>query len=176
MEKKEPTPENLGRQKKEPNLLESFKKTCSAEGRETDSTMSETKPGYAERTIRSLKDTLYSYMVERLRIRVHSQKVSVRHDPEFRKNCPRDLMPRNVKNFDFLSILYSKPLREYRKPKFKTGDRLRISRYDLPFKKDYQPQFIQEIFENVAISSTKPTTYTKRMSRMRLSVVIFLKT
>ena len=41
----------------------------------------------------------------------------------------------HFKNCDFMSILYSKPLREYKKPKFGIGNRIRISKYDLPFKK-----------------------------------------
>ena len=35
---------------------------------------------------------------------------------------------KNVKNSDFLSILYSKPLRESKKPKFKIGDGVPISK------------------------------------------------
>ena len=54
---------------------------------------------------------------------------------------------------NFLSSLYSKPMREYRKPKFKIGDEVRISKYDLTFIKGYKPQFTQEAFEIVAISS-----------------------
>ena len=63
-------------------------------------------------------------------------------------------------NSDFLSILYSKPLREFRKPQFKIGDRVGISKYDLPFRKGYKPHFTQEVFEIVAISCRKPPTYT----------------
>ena len=48
------------------------------------------------------------------------------------------------------NILYSKPLREIRKRKFRNGDRVRISETDLPFRKF---QFTQEDFEIVAISS-----------------------
>ena len=36
-----------------------------------------------------------------------------------RKNCSIDLIPKNVKNSEFLSILYNKPLREFRKPQLK---------------------------------------------------------
>ena len=39
-----------------------FKKFCAAEGIQIYSTMSETKAAFAERTIRSLKNTLYRYM------------------------------------------------------------------------------------------------------------------
>ena len=49
------------------------------------------------------------------------------------------MIPKNVKNSDFLSILYSKPLREFRKPKTEIGDRVRISKYDLPLRKGNKP-------------------------------------
>ena len=55
------------------------------------------------------------------------------------------MKPNHVKNSDFMSILYSKPLREYKKPKFGIGDIVRISKYDLPFRKGYKPQFTPEI-------------------------------
>ena len=77
-----------------------------------------------------------------------------------RRNCPIDLIQKNVRNSDFLSILYSKPLREFRKPKFKVGDRVGISKYDLHFRKVDKPQFTKEVFEIAAISSRKPSTYT----------------
>ena len=93
-----------------------------------------------------------------------------------RTNCSIDLIPINVRNSDFLSNLYSKPLREVRKPQFKIGDRVRISKYDLPFTKGYSPQFTQKVFEIVAISSRKHPTYTqKRMNKMKLSEVNFIK-
>ena len=59
-----------------------------------------------------------------------------------------------------MSILYSKPLREYKKPTFKIGDRVRISKYDLPFRKSYKPHFTREVFENEANATTKSPTYT----------------
>ena len=59
-----------------------------------------------------------------------------------------------------MCFLYSKPLREFKKPAFKIGDRVRISRYDLPFRKGYKPQFTGEFFEIVAIATRKPPTYT----------------
>ena len=47
-------------------------------------------------------------------------------------------MPKSVKISIFLSSLYSKPLQEYKKSKFKIGDRVGISKYDLPFSKCYK--------------------------------------
>ena len=70
------------------------------------------------------------------------------------------MRPKTVKNCDFMSILHKKPLREFKKPVFKIGDRVRISKYDLPSRKGYKPQFTPEVFEIVAIASKKPPTYT----------------
>ena len=103
------------------------------------STMSETKAEFAERTIRSLKNFLYRYMEN------HGYKYIYKLPRlvttlNSRKNCSIDLKPRGVKISDFLSILYNTLLREYRKPKFKNGDKVDISKYDLPFRKGYKSQ------------------------------------
>ena len=71
-----------------------------------------------------------------------------------------DMKPNLVKNSDFMSVLYSKPLRENRKPKVGIGDRVCISKNGLPFRKCYISQFTQKIFEIVAIATKKPPTYT----------------
>ena len=76
------------------------------------------------------------------------------------RNSPINMTPNTVKNCDFMSPLYSKPLREFKKPSFKVGDRVRISKNDLPFRKGYKPQFTREVFEIVAIAKRKPPTYT----------------
>ena len=70
-----------------------------------------------------------------------------------RKNCSIDLTAKNIKDSDFLSILYSKLLWDFMKPKFKIGDRMRISKYDVNFRKGYKPQYKKEVFEIVAIFS-----------------------
>ena len=59
-----------------------------------------------------------------------------------------------------MSLLYSKPLREFKKPAFKIGDRVRISKYDLPFRKGYRPQFTREAFDIVAFVTRNPPKYT----------------
>ena len=135
-----------------------FKKLCKAEGIQIYSTMRETKAAFAERTIRSLKNILYRYMENNGYKYFHklTQFVTTLNS---RRNCSIDLITKNVKNSDFLSLLYGKPLWEFRKPQFKIGDRVRISKYDLPFRKGYKPQFTQEVSEIVAISSRKPPTY-----------------
>ena len=121
--------------------------------------MSETKAAFAERTIRSLKNLLYRYMEDNGYKYIHklTQFVTTLNS---RRNCSIDLIPKILGNSDFLSLLYSKPLREFMKPKFKVGDRVRISKYDLPFRKGCKPPFTKEVFKIVAFSSTKPPTYT----------------
>ena len=84
------------------------------------------------------------------------------------------MRPNTVKNCDFMSILYSKPLREYKKPTFKTGDRVRISKYDLPFCKGYKPQFTREICEIVALATRKPPTYTIKRSNTKILKAKFI--
>ena len=102
--------------------------------------MSGPKATFAERTIRSLKNILHRYVEDFGYKYIHEL-------PQFittlnsKPNSSIDMRPNTVKNCDFMSILYSKPLREYKKPTFKTGKRVRISKYDLPYRKGYKPQF-----------------------------------
>ena len=123
--------------------------------------MSETKAAFAERTIRSLKNIFYRYLEDNGYKYIHrlNQFVTTLNS---RRNCSIDLIPMNKKNSDFLSILYSKKLQEFRKLQFKIGERVRNSKYDLPFRKGYKSQFTQEVFEIVEISSRKPPTYTMK--------------
>ena len=144
---------------KETEFARAFKKFCNAEGIQVYSTMSETKDAFAERTIRSLKNILYRYMEDFVYKYIHKL-------PQFittlnsRRNSSIDMRPNTVKKCDFMSILYSKPLQKFKKPTFKIGDRVRNSRYDLPFRKCYKPQFTREVFDIVAIATRKPPTYT----------------
>ena len=71
-----------------------------------------------------------------------------------------DMGPNTVKKCYFMSILHSKLLREHKKPTFKTGNRVRISKYDLLFRKGYKPQFTREVSEIVALATRRPPKYT----------------
>ena len=81
-----------------------FKKPCKAEGKQIKSTMSKTKPAFAERTIESLKNKLYRYMEDYGYKYLHKLYPFVR-TPICRKNCSIDLIPENIKISDFLSVL-----------------------------------------------------------------------
>ena len=155
-------------------LAGELKKVCKAEGLQIYSTMSETKAAFAERTKRSLKIILYRYMEDNGYKYIHKLTQFVK-TINSRRNCSIDLIPKNVRNSEFLSILYSKPLRELRKPKFKVGDRIRISKYDLSFRRRYKPQFTKKVFEIVTLSSKKPPTYTTKDEKMSLSAVNFIR-
>ena len=86
------------------------------------------------------------------------------------------LHSKDFQEVDFLFVLYSKPQREFRKPKFKIGDIVRISKYDLPFRKGYKQQFTRGVFEIVAISPGKPRQHTQwRMNRMTFHVANFIR-
>ena len=127
--------------------------------------MSETKAAFAKRTIRSPKNILYRYMEDYGYKYIHKlpQYIATMNS---RTNRSIDMKPNHVQNYDFMSILYSKPLREYKKPDFVIGDRVRISKYDLPFRKGYKPQFTQGIFEIVTIATKKTSNiYNQRRTR-----------
>ena len=136
-----------------------FKEFCADERIQVYSTLSETKAAFAERTIRSLKKILYRYMEDFGCKYIHKL-------PHFittlnsRTNSSIDMRPNTVKNCDFMSNHYSKPLRYFKKPAFNIGDRVRISKYDLLFRKGHKPQFPREVSEIVAIATRKPPTYT----------------
>ena len=136
-----------------------FKKFCAAEGIQVYPTMSETKAAFAERTIRSLKNILYRYMEDFGYKYIHKLRQFIT-TLNSRRNSSIDMRPNTVKNCDPMSILYSKPSRDFKKPTLKLGDRVRITTYDLPFRKGYKPQFTREVFEIVATATKKPTTYT----------------
>ena len=75
--------------------------------------MSETKAAFAERTLRSLKSILYRYM-EDFGYKCIHKLAQVITNLNSRRNNSRDMRPNTVKKCDFMSILYSKPLREFK--------------------------------------------------------------
>ena len=57
-----------------------------------------------------------------------------------------------------MDVLYNKPFRDFNKPKFKVGYRVRNSKQDLMFRKGYKPQFTNDLFKNVVLGTQKSPT------------------
>ena len=136
--------------------------------------MSETKAAFAELTIRSLKNILYRYM-EDIGYKYIHKLIQFITTLNSRRNSSIDMRPNTVENCDFMSILYSRLLREFKKPTFKIADRVRTSKYDLPFRKRYKPQFSRDVFEIVAIATKKPPTYTIKDEQRGLFKAKFIR-
>ena len=141
------------------NFAAEFQKLCKAEGIRSYSTMSETKAAFAERTIRSLKNIFYRYMED------NSYKYILKLTRfvttlNSGRNCSTVLIPKNVKNSDFLSILYSKPLREFENSSRKLETELATRSMIHLSRSVISHSFPRDVFKTVAISSRKPPTYT----------------
>ena len=141
-------------------LAGKFKNLSKAEGIQCHSTMSEAKA--AERTMRSRKKILYHYMEDNGYYKYSHKLIQFVTTLNSRRNCSKDLIliPKNVEKFRLFLHSVQQTTRRIRKPQFKIGDRVRISKYDLPFRKSYKPKFTRDVFETVAISSRIPPTYT----------------
>ena len=151
-----------------------FKKLCKAEEIQIYSTMNDTKAAFPERTKQSLKNILCRSIkgCGNNYIRKLSQFVTTRF---LEKNCSIELIPKNVKNSDFLSILCSEPIWEYKKFRFEIGDIFRIFKYNPPSR--------SVISHSLHTKSTKLLQFLpenrqhtqKWMNRMRFSMVKSVK-
>ena len=99
-------------------LAGKIKKFCRAEGIQVYTTKTETKCALLN-VAWKLMETDYKQISSQFVTTLNSTKIY----------CI-DLVPKKVEISDFLSILYSRPLRESKKPKVKNGNRVRISKYD----------------------------------------------
>ena len=101
---------------------------------------------FAERVILSLKRKRYRYIEDHSENFIHKLPQFV-SNMNCRVNISTGKPIRDVKNTDFLSILYNKPLTRYKKTKFKVSDRMRISMNDVSFRKEHKTQFTDEILK-----------------------------
>ena len=135
-----------------------FRKFCRQKKIRIYSTRSETKAAVAERAIRSLKNIIYRFMEEN-GYKYLVKMSSFQNTMNCRVNRSTGKAPKKVKNKDFLSIFSHKnPISQYKKPRFK----VRVSKYDILFRKGYKSQFTIEIFEIVKIATYKPPAYNLR--------------
>ena len=137
--------------------------------------MSENKAAFTERTIRSLKNIFYRYMEDYGYKYIHeqSQFVTILSSS---KNCSIYLIPTNIKNSDFFSILYSKPLREYRKPNLKNWWKSSHLELWLTLQEGLKATIYTRIFWDCCSFFQKNLQQTqRRVNRMRLYSVNFIR-
>ena len=122
----------------------------------TYSTHNEGKSVVSERFIKTLKSKIYTYMTS-ISKNVYIDKLDDIVD-EYNntyhitiKTKPIDVKDNTYKNAD-------KELNN-KDPKFKVGDRVRISKYKNIFAKEYMPNWSEEIFVIKKVKNTVPWTY-----------------
>ena len=120
------------------------------------STHNEGKSVVAERFIRTLKSKIYKYMTS-ISKNVYINKLDdIVNEYNNTYHTTIKIKPIDVK--DNIYINTSKK-NNYKNPKFKVGDRVRISKYKNIFAKSYTPNWSEEVFVIKKVKSTVPWTY-----------------
>ena len=107
------------------------------------STHNEGKSVVAERFIRTLKSKIYKYMTS-ISKNVYINKIDdIVNEYNNTYHTTIKMKPIDVKNNTYINT--SKKI-NYKDPKFKVGDRVRISKYKNIFAKGYMPNWSEEVF------------------------------
>ena len=116
----------------------------------------EGKSAVAERFIRTLKSKIYKYMTS-ISKNVYTDKLDDIVD-EYNNtyHTTIKMKPIDVKNNTYINA--DKEINN-KDPKFKVGDRVRISKYKNIFAKDYSPNWSEEVFVIKKVKNTVPWTY-----------------
>ena len=120
------------------------------------STNNDGKSVVAERFIRTLKSKIYKYMTS-ISKNVYIDKSDVivnKYNNTYHTTIK--MKPINVKDNTYINA--SKEI-NYKDPKFKVGDDVRISKYKNIFAKGYMPNWSEEVFVVDKIKNTVPQTY-----------------
>ena len=120
------------------------------------STNNEGKSVFAERFIRTLKSKIYKYMTS-ISKNVYIDKLNTivnKYNNTYHTRIK--MKPIDVK--DNTHINTNKEI-NYKDPKFKVGDYVRISKYENIFAKGYMPNWSEEVFIVDKIKNTVPWTY-----------------
>ena len=140
-------------------FLGAFKNFCEANKIIVYQTHNEKKSAFAERNIRSLKSLIYKYMNESHTTKYVDQLPNFVKVINGRVNRVTGLAPKNVLN-KHTSYLVSLNLNgRLQKPKFKTGDTVRIRRKIETFHRGYKIQFSHEVFRITEVLTLDPPTY-----------------
>ena len=120
------------------------------------STQNEGKSVAAERFIRILKTKIYKYMTS-ISKNVYINKLdNIVNEYNNTYHTTIKMKPIDVKDNTYINT--SKKI-NYKDPKFKVGDRVRISKYKNIFAKGYAPNWSEEVFVIKKIKNAVPWTY-----------------
>ena len=120
------------------------------------STNNEGKSVVAERFIRTLKSKIYKYMTS-ISKNVYIDKLNVIvHKYTNTYHTTIKMKPIDVKDNTYINT--DKEI-NYKDPKFKAGDYVRISKYKNIFAEEYMPNWSEEVFVIDKIKNTVPWTY-----------------
>ena len=120
------------------------------------STHNEGKSVVAERFIKTLKSKIHKYMTS-ISKNVYIDKLDDIAD-EYNNTYHTTIKMKPIDVKDNTYINTSKEIND-KDPKFKVGDRVRISKYKNIFAKGYMPNWSEEVFAIKKIKNTVPWTY-----------------
>ena len=120
------------------------------------STNNEGKSVVAERFIRTLKSKIYKYMTS-ISKNVYIDKLNdIVNEYNNTYHTTIKMKPIDVKDNTYINT--DKEINN-KDPKFKVGDRVRISKYKNIFAKGYAPNWFEELFVIKKVKNTVPWTY-----------------
>ena len=129
-------------------FLGAFESLCEKRGIHLYSTFSEKKSAFAERNIRSLKNTIYRYLEEKLTYSYIEKLDQFANKINSRVNRVTNLPPIKLQKKDLpRPVSLSAQTSILQKPKFYFGDFVRIVKKDEAFRKRYKQSFTDEVFE-----------------------------
>ena len=118
---------------------------------------------FAERNIWSLKNIIYKHLENKWSYHYGNELQSFVQTINSRVNRMTDLAPNKIskRHVPKLTSLQAEQTRKLvRKPKYKIGNRVRIAKEDLPFKKSYMQNSTDEVFRVTNIATFNPPTYS----------------
>ena len=134
----------------------SFKKWLQDKDTVMYSTNNEGKSVVAERFIRTLKNKIYKYITS-ISKNVYIDKLNdIVNEYNNTYHTTIKVKPIDVKDNTYINI--DKEVNN-KVPKFKVGDRVRISKYKNIFAKGYTPNWSEEVFVIKKVKNTVPWTY-----------------
>ena len=134
----------------------SFKKWLQGNDIVMYSANNEGKSVVAERFIRTLKNKIYKYMTS-ISKNVYIDKLNdIVNEYNNTYHTTIKMKPIDVKDNTYINI--DKEVNN-KVPKFKVGDRVRISKYKNIFAKGYTPNWSEEVFVIKKVKNTVPWTY-----------------